>query len=71
MAFAATSKGESKQIEVTTLKGRAEKSLKVFFLYIGMKKGALRGVIEERRKGVSSWVGLGPVSLGFFLEGIE
>ena len=43
----------------------------MFVLDFGEKKGLLRGVIEEQRKGTSSWVWLGPASLNFFLEGIE
>ena len=34
-------------------------------------KGMMRGVIEAKRRSFSSWVWMGPLSLGFFLEGIE
>ena len=34
-------------------------------------RGAMRSVIEERRRKFSSLVGMGLDSLGFFLEGIE
>ena len=44
---------------------------KSFLLEVGLKKGVVREVIEERSRGFSSWVGLGPTILGFFLEGIE
>ena len=34
-------------------------------------KGAMRGVIEEKRRNFSSWVWMGSFNLGFFLEGIK
>ena len=43
----------------------------MFVINVGRKKGALRRVIEESRRSLSSWVGMGPMSQGFFLEGIE
>ena len=44
---------------------------KTFIVDLGRLKGPPRGVIEERRRHLSSWVWLGPASLGFFLEGIK
>ena len=44
---------------------------KSFLLEVGLKKGALCGVIEEHNRGFSSWVGVGPAILWFFLEGIK
>ena len=44
---------------------------KVFIVVVKRHNGLLRGFIEERRRSLSSWVGLGPVNLGFSLEGIE
>ena len=34
-------------------------------------KGTMRGVIEEKRRNLSSCVWMGSFSLGFFLDGIE
>ena len=44
---------------------------KTFIIDIGVQRGVLRGVMEERRKNFSLWVGMGAASLGFFLEGLE
>ena len=43
---------------------------KVFILDLKRQKGFLRGVIKGR-KNVSSWLGVGLASLGFFLERVE
>ena len=44
---------------------------KTLFLNIRLQRGALRGVIEERRRNFSSCVGMGSNNLGFFLEEVE
>ena len=50
---------------------RVSVEAKVFILDLKRQKGILQGVIKERRKNVSSWVGMGPTSLRFFLERVE
>lgn len=55
------------------MRRRGEKSVggsKDFHIALGHKKRALQGLIEEQRS-FSSWVALGPASLGFLLEGFE
>ena len=41
---------------------------KIFEVKVEEKKGKLQATIVERKRGISSWVKLGPVSLGLFLE---
>lgn len=44
---------------------------KEFHIEVRMQNGALGGVLEERGKIFSSWIGLGPAGLGVVLEGFE
>ena len=41
---------------------------KTFEVEVEEKKGKLQATIVERQRGISSWVKLGPESLGLFLE---
>ena len=41
---------------------------KTFEIEVQDKKGKLQAIIVERKRRISSWVKLGPKSLGFFLE---
>ena len=41
---------------------------KSFKVEVEEKKGKLQAIIVERKIGISSWVKLGPESLGFFLD---
>ena len=41
---------------------------KSFEVEVEEKKGKLQAIIVERKIGISSWVKLGPESLGFFLD---
>ena len=44
---------------------------KSFEVEVEEKKGRLQAIIVERKRGISSWVNLGPESLGFFLDGLR
>ena len=44
---------------------------KLFVVDLECHKGSMRGVIEEKRRNLYSWVWMGSFSLGFFLERIE
>ena len=44
---------------------------KVFEVEIEEKRGKPQAIIVESKRGVSSWIRLGPASVGFFLEGLE
>ena len=41
---------------------------KTFEIEVEKKKGKLQATILERKRGISSWIRLGPESLGLFLE---
>ncbi|RVW92687.1 hypothetical protein CK203_041610 [Vitis vinifera] len=43
---------------------------KTFEIELERKKGKTQIFIEERKRGVSSWIKMGPVSLGFVVEGL-
>ena len=44
---------------------------KTFEIVVDDRKGKIQILIMEKKGGVSSWVRLGPESLGFFLEGLN
>ena len=44
---------------------------KVFEIVLEERKGQLQVIIVEKKRGASSWVRLGPESLGFFVEGLN
>ena len=44
---------------------------KVFEIEVEERKGKPQAIIVERKRGISSWVRLGPVSLGIFLESLN
>ena len=57
---------------------KRKKGARSFFIEVNLfvvdlerHKGMMRGVIEEKTRNLSSWVWMGSISLGFFLEGIE
>ena len=67
---------ESEGIEGDVLSG-SRKSLrkssfgvesKTFEVEVEEKKGKLQAMIVERKRGISSWIKLGPESLGLFVE---
>ena len=41
---------------------------KSFEVEVEEKKGRLQATIVERKRGISSWIRLGPASLGLFLD---
>ena len=41
---------------------------KTFEIEVEKKKGKVQATIVERKRGVSSWIKLGPESLGIFIE---
>lgn len=41
---------------------------KSFEVEVEEKKGKLQATIVERKKGISSWIRLGPMSLGLFFD---
>ena len=43
---------------------------KTFEIEVERKKGKMQVFIEERKRGVSSWIKMGPDILGFFVEGL-
>ena len=43
---------------------------KTFEIEAKEKKGKMQVIIVERKRGVSSWIKMGPDSLGFFMEGL-
>ena len=43
---------------------------KTFEIELERKKGKTQIFIEERKRGVSSWIKMGPESLGFVVEGL-
>ena len=43
---------------------------KTFEIEVERKKGKMQVIIEERKRGVSSWIKMGPDSLGFVVEGL-
>ena len=49
-------------------KGRFGVESKTFEIEVEKKKGKLQATILERKRGISSWIRLGPESLGLFLE---
>ena len=51
-------------------KGRFSVESKTFEIEVEEKKGKLQTTIVERKRGISSWIRLGPESLGLFLEGL-
>ena len=44
---------------------------KAFKIVVDERKGKPQVLIVEKKGGVSSWVRLGPESLGFFIEGLN
>ena len=44
---------------------------KAFEIIVDERKGKPQVLIMEKKGGVSSWVRLGPKSLGFFIEGLN
>ena len=44
---------------------------KVFEIGVEERKGKPQVIIVESKRGVLSWVHLGPASVGFFLEGLN
>ena len=44
---------------------------KVFEIEVEEKKGRPQATLVERKRGISSWVRLGPTSLGIFLESLN
>ena len=51
-------------------KGRFSVELKTFEIEVEEKKGKMQAMIVERKRGISSWIRMGPESLGLFLEGL-
>ena len=51
-------------------KGRFSVELKTFEIEVEEKKGKMQATIVERKRGMLSWIRLGPESLGLFLEGL-
>ena len=47
-------------------KGGFRVESKSFEVEVEEKKGKLQATIVERKRGISSWIRMGPVSLGFF-----
>ena len=47
-------------------KGGFRVESKSFEVEVEEKKGKLQATIVERKRGISSWIRVGPVSLGFF-----
>ena len=45
--------------------------LKVFEIKVEERNGRPQAIIVERKRGISSWVRLGPASLGIFLESLN
>ena len=43
---------------------------KTFEIEVERQKGKMQVFIEERKRGVSSWIKMGPESLGFVVEGL-
>ena len=43
----------------------------MFEIVLEERKGKLQVIIVEKKRRVSSWVRLGPESLGFFMEGLN
>ena len=43
---------------------------KVFEIVLDERKGRPQVLIVEKKRGISSWVRMGPESLGFFMEGL-
>ena len=51
-------------------KGRFSVESKTFEIEVEEKKGKMQAMIVERKRGISSWIRMGPESLGLFLEGL-
>ena len=52
-------------------KSSFEVELKTFEIEVEKKKGKVQVIIVERKRGVSSWVKMGPESLGLFVESLD
>ena len=66
--------GEGGENSSTSCRRRKESSFavesKAFEIVVDERKGKPQVLIVEKKGGVSSWVRLGPESLGFFIEGL-
>ena len=51
-------------------KSSFEVESKTFEIEVERKKGKMQVIIEERKRGVSSWIKMGSDSLGFVVEGL-
>ena len=66
--------GEEWENSAASWKRRKDSSFtmesKMFEFVFDERKGKPQFLIVEKKRGVSSWVRLGPESLGFFMEGL-
>ncbi|RVW53865.1 hypothetical protein CK203_099673 [Vitis vinifera] len=66
------SDGENSGLDARTSRWKRsfEVESKTFEIEVERKKGKMQVFIEERKRGVSSWIKMGPESLGFVVEGL-
>ena len=66
------SDGENSGLDARTSRWKRsfEVESKTFEIEVERKKGKTQVFIEERKRGVSSWIKMGPESLGFVVEGL-
>ncbi|RVW39230.1 hypothetical protein CK203_112422 [Vitis vinifera] len=58
------------EARISRWKRSFEVESKTFEIEVERKKGKMQVIIEERKRGVSSWIKMGPDSLGFVVEGL-